>query len=226
MALRTIHPCAFNFRTTNIRRVANSTDGGTSLSGFQDDIESDGGGRWQADFTNGSTRTKEQGNAWRAITDFDGGEAIIVMMCAERLFQPVGAMATVPHSDATPFSDDSEYESGGAGIVAAADAALRATSMTITGTSELPLIGGALFSIQHDQWDWRLYRIHSVDGANITFRPPLREAIAAGTPLEFDTPRCKMKRLAAVDNTLDTGRLGTCSLSFGEDMRSPQPETP
>ena len=226
MALRTFHPCAFNFRTTNTRRVGNVTDGGTSLSGFQDDIESDGGGRWQADFTNGSTRDKAAGNAWRAITDFDGGEAIIVLLCSERLFQPVGAMATVPHSDSTPFGDDSEYESGGGSYTAAADAALRATSLLISGTSELPLIGGELFSILHENWGWRAYRIHSVDGANITFRPPLREAITAGTSLEFDTPRCQMKRLAAVDNTLDMGRLGSCSISFGEDMRPPAPVEP
>jgi hypothetical protein len=221
--MRTFHPCSFQFKSTNIRRVGSVTDGGTSLSGISDKIESDGGGYLQADFTNGTTRTKAQGNAWRAITDGLGGgaTAIIVMLCAERLFQPVGAMASVPHSDSTPFDDGSLYSSGGADYTATAPAALRATSMTIAGTSELPLIGGELFSILHETWGWRAYRINAIDGATINFLPPLREAIAADTQLEFDTPRCQMRLAQATENPTEMGRFTACSASFVEDMRQP-----
>lgn len=195
------------------------SDGGTSLSGFRDEIESSGGGYITAEFTNGSTRDKAGGNAWRAITDLDGGEAMIVLLCAERLFQPVGALARVPHSDATPFSDATLYLSGDATYVTTADAALRDTTLQITGASELALIGGELFSILHPTWGWRAYRIREIDGDTITFRPPLREAVASGTALEFDTPRCQMKMLSSSGNETTIGRYTNCAISFVEDMR-------
>jgi hypothetical protein len=221
MALRTFHPCAFSFRTTNIRRVGNIADDGGSISGYTDEIETDGGGYWLADFSDGFTRDKITGNAWRAITDLDAGEKMIVLGCAERRFQPVGALQTVTHDDATPFDDGTLYTSPGAQYAATADAALRATSMQYAGASELGLIGGELFSVQHPNWGWRWYRIRGVDDDTIYFRTPLREAVTAGTALEFDTPRCQMVLAAKVDNTLNLGRTGTCAISFKEDMSPP-----
>jgi hypothetical protein len=221
--VRTLHLCQFGFRTTNIRRVGHVLDGGTALSGIIDQVEPDGGGYLQADFSNGTARTKVAGNAWRVISDADAGEAFIVLLCAERRFQPVGAVATVTHSDDTPFDDDTPYESGSADYETTVDAALRATTLQISGTSTTPLIGGELFSIQHANWGWRAYRVRSIDGDTITFRPPLREAVAAGTALEFDTPRCQMMLTGATaDNTTDMGRFTSCAASFTEDMRPPE----
>ena len=222
MALRIFHPCAFGFRTTDIRRVGNVVDGGTSLSGFQDEIETTGGGHLQADFTNGFTRDKLTGNAWRALADMDGDEAVVVMLCAERLFQPVGAFASVPHSDATPFSDGSEYDSGSSGTyVLASGAALRATTMSLSTGQAAALIGGEIFSIEHPNWGWRAYRVRSVAGDTITFRTPLREAVTAGTALEFDRPRCQMRKISTTSNATEFGKFGQCAISFGEDMRPP-----
>ena len=221
MATRTFHPCAFNFRTTNIRRVGNVTDGGTALSGVGTQIETDGGGYLQVDFSNGFTRDKATGNAWRALSDADAGEALIVLLCAERLFQPVGALQRVPHSDSTPFGDGTLYDSPGDSYTAAAAAALRATSLQISGASQLGLIGGELFSINHPTWGWRAYRVRGIDGSTIYFRSPLREAVAAGTPLDFDTPRCQMRFASAVSNETDSGRFTNCAVSFVEDMRKP-----
>jgi hypothetical protein len=220
--LRTLHLCQFNFLDKDFRRVGNVVDGGTSLSGFNDKIETDGGGYWQLDCTNGKTLDRQQGLAWRAITEaLDGGATAVNVYICERLFQPVGALTTVPHSDGAPFSDGSEYVSSGADYTATADAALRATSITIDGISEKPLIGGELFSIQHPNWGWRAYRIIGIDGDTITFRPPLREAIEAGTPLEFDSPRCQMRLAAATSNPTNIGKYTSCSISLVEDMRKP-----
>jgi hypothetical protein len=221
MPMRTFHPCAFNFQKTNIRRVGNVADGGTSLSGITQEIETDGGGFLQADFSDGFTLDKTAGNAWRALSDADAGEAFVVLLCAERLFQPVGALATVPHSDVTPFGDATLYTSPGADYTTTAAAALRATSIQITGASELSLIGGELFSVDHPTWGWRAYRVRSIDGDTISFRPPLREAVPAGTELEFDTPRCQMRFVSAVGNDTDIGRYGNCAVGFVEDMRKP-----
>lgn len=227
MPLRTFHPCAFNFQTTDIRRVGDITDGGTALDGTAEQIEADGGGYWLADYSGGNTRFKEQGNAWRALTDLDAGEKIILLGCAERRFQPVGKRQYVPHDDGSPFDDGTLYASPGADYTVGADAALRATSLFLTGASELPLIGGELMSFMHPNWGWRWYRIRSVvpgdGGFHLQFRTPLREAVTAGTPAEFDTPRCQMVLASKVSNQTTLGRFTACSISLREDM-SPPPD--
>lgn len=56
--------------------------------------------------------------------------------------------------------------------------------------------------------------------AQITFRPPLREAVPAGTNLEFDDPVCRM-RLATdseMDLPLDLGRFSFPTVNFVEDL--------
>lgn len=219
--MRTLHLCQFGFNKTNIRRVGHVIDGGTSISGITDQTEADGGGYLQADFSEGMARDKAAGNSWRVISDADAGDAFIVLLCAERRFQPVGAIATVAHSDDTTFDDDTLYTSGDADYSTTADAALRATTLAITGISGSPLIGGELFSIEHANWGWRAYRVRSVDGDTITFRPPLREAVPTGTALEFDTPRCQMQITGSVDNPTENGRFTSCAVSFVEDMRPP-----
>lgn len=219
--MRTLHLCQFGFNKTNIRRVGHVIDGGTAISGITDQTEADGGGYLQADFTEGMARTKAAGNAWRVISDADAGDAFVVLLCAERRFQPVGAISTVTHSDDTPFDDDTPYVSSDADYSTTADAVLRATTLAITGISTSALIGGELFSIQHEHWGWRAYRVRSVDGDTITFRPPLREAVPSGTALEFDTPRCQMQLQGATDNSTENGRFTACAVSFVEDMRPP-----
>jgi hypothetical protein len=225
MALRTFHPCRFNFQTTNIRRVGNVVDGGTTLSGFNDTIETDGGGFWVADFTEGEAIEREDGLAWRAQTDDmgAGSKAVIVLLCAERHFQPVldrpSAYGTPPN---TPIADDAPDK--GANYTVTADAALRATTLHIAGVSELPIIGGEKFSIQHPTWGWRVYLIGPdglTDDGTISFNPPLREAVTSGTALEFDTPRCQMRPAQKVDNQTDQGVFTSCAISFVEDMRKP-----
>lgn len=221
--MRTLHPCLFNFQDQNIRRVGSTIDGGTSLSGIRDDIETTGGGYWRADFNNGRTRSREQGLAWRAIVDgLDNGAGSIVVLFCERLFQPVDDVVSVPHSDGTPFSDGTEYETGRAAYTAAA-APLRSTLLTISGTSEKQLIGGEIFSIRHPNWGWRAYRIISIDGNQVTIRPPLREAIEDATALEFDKPRCQMCAApdAEIGNPTNLGRYTVCNLALVEDMRKP-----
>ncbi len=221
MALRTFHPDQFHFDDQDIRREGLTTSGGPSLSGIEEPISTDGGGKWVADFANGEPLDRAGTLAWRAITEgMDGGATAVIVYFCDRLHQPVGDAVTVPHSDDTPFDDDSEYSSGGATATAAA-AALRATTLTISIASEKPLIGGEMFSIEHATWGWRVYRIISIDGATIQFRPPLREAIAADTPLEFDSPRCQMLLAGATSNPLNMGRFTSCSIRFVEDMRKP-----
>lgn len=221
MALRTFHPCGFGFTTSNIRILGASVSGGKSLSGFEDVVEADGGGYRAADLSNGSARTREQNLAIRAFVDEVGTtQAFIALLCVEKHFQPVlGRPALSMRGWNQPIADEAPDK--GAAYIAAASTPLRATTMPIAGTSEIALVGGELFSIEHPTWGWRVYRVTSFDGTNITFRTPLREAITAGTPLEFDVPRCQMKLAQAPDLSTDQGLRTSLALSLVEDMSKP-----
>lgn len=237
MALRTLHLCAFQFKTQDIRVVGSELDGGTSLSGISDPIQGDGGGYWQADFADGSFGGRQDDRrsltlAWRAINaSLSGGGRAIVRFCDVH-HQPVYGISTVPHSDDTPFSDDTEYESGGAEATILAvvngdvgGAGLNATIIDIAITSERPLIGGERFTHVHATWLDRAYEISGVEdipgGKRITFQPPIRGGIAPGDPIDFDNVRCVMRRASAPTNALAGGLFSTASIQMVEDMRLP-----
>lgn len=216
------HPCQFDFQDQDVKREGLTTSGGTSLSGYEDVIRTDGGGFLSVEFLNGETWERQDTLAWRALTDaMDGGAVAVVVHFCDRLHQPVGDVLRVPHSDGTPFSDDSLYRSAGAEASTIAAAALRATSLRMRITSELPLLGGELFTIVHPTWGERAYRVIAIDGDTIQFRPPLREAVDAGTPLDFDDPRCRMRLSGAPSNGINMGRFQAVSARFVEDMRTP-----
>jgi hypothetical protein len=107
----------------------------------------------------------------------------------------------IPHSDGTLHSDGTGYAQSAIDAVTDPDTAypLRATTMRIEMRVGATLVGGESFSILHPGMGWRLYEIGTVDylddgvTADITFMPPLREAIPASTQLEFDRPRCLMR---------------------------------
>lgn len=186
------------------------TTGGASVM-----TRSDGGGLWGCTMSDvslsgghpgaqGRQRQRLSTLLWRAVRQIaDGGVNAIVVPRNDALFRPwpagvaQGVGSGVPHSDGTFFEDGAGYYQSVIDITAAA-AALRAVSLDITINYAGQLMGGESFSILHDTMDWRLYEIATVDmtsdtEATITFRPPLREAIADDTPLEFDRPRCKMR---------------------------------
>jgi hypothetical protein len=221
MATPVFFPCRFNFDNQDIRRVGSVASGGTSLSDIDDPIETDGGGFWQADFSDGETIERDDTLAWRAINAAmdNGASAVIVEFC-DRLHQPVGGEMGVAGS-LDQFGDGRDYGEPGAFARSGSASPLRATSLTLAIASERPLIGGERFTIVHPNWGERAYEVVTVNGNAITFRPPLREAIAHGTPLDFDNPRCKMRRISAASNALNIGRYGQCSISFAEDMRKP-----
>ena len=224
MALRTLHLCQFQFKDVDIVRVGNATDGGTSLSGISDPIESDGGGYWRGQWSNGSTRDAATGLDWRLVADVlaGGTVAVNVLFCAERLFAPTLAAKHLPLQP-SPFSDGSEFTTTASFTASAA--ALRATTFVITtGPYAQPIRPGMKFSVQHSVWGWRTYSLQSLapDGT-ATFMPPLRQAISAGTLLEFDWVRCQMHVPTGfqVSTATNIGRYGQAALTLVEDMRKP-----
>ena len=214
-----VHLCRFNFRDVDFRRVGQVTDGGTALSGISATIESDGGGYWRGDFTNGSTRSVADGLAWRALIEgIDGVSVAIDVAICDTFFQPTNWQR--PHHrddtapDALPTSAD-RFTSGAA--------SLRATSIAIITTDPSQVQAGQTFAINHPTWGWRAYRIIAWDGVTAKFRPPIREAVAAATPIEFYSPRCRMHVPpgAAPSAPTNIGRFTSCSLVLVEDMRQP-----
>jgi len=236
--VRTLHLCVFQFQTHDIRVMGTEIDGGTSLSGISEPIQIDGGGFWQADFSNGAFGGRQDTRraltlAWRAINAGLSGGAQAVLMFCDRHHQPIAAGSSlVPHSDETPFSDDSEYLSGGASASVLAvnngqTGGLNCTSLDITITSDRPLIGGERFTHVHPVWGDRAYEIYSVEtidtGLTIKFQPPIRGGIAIGDELDFDNVRCIMRRVSPPTNALTTGLFSTASITMVEDMRDPSP---
>lgn len=238
MALRTFHPCAFGFQNQDVRVGDNTLSGGKSLSGYEDVIRTDGGGYWLADYTNSrfGGRTEERLNktlAWRALNSgmLGGSVAINVDFC-DRLHQPVGDLALVPHSDGTPFSDDTLYQSPGAqcsvvAVVNGQAGGSRSTVMDIRLVSQRPLLAGERASYEgRNGWGYRALSIYNVEDrgsgvTRITFEPPIRGGIAAGDTLDFDRVRCQMRRVSPSSNALSMGAFSSGDISFQEDMRPP-----
>jgi hypothetical protein len=201
-------------------------------------MRSDGGGYWICNLTDvslgargtGANRTRQRNATllWRAVRQLaNGGASLMVVPRNDALFRPWPAgvaLAEVetPHSDLTLFSDGTGYEQSVIDIVANA-ADLRATSLSITINKAGTLLGGESFSIRHGNLSWRLYEIGSVvytdaSHAVISFNPPLREAILAGTQLEFDRPRCTMRLTApgAMDLSVTPWTFNSASGQFVE----------
>jgi hypothetical protein len=238
MALRVFHPCQFAFENQDIRVDGSTVSGGVSISGYEDVIRIDGGGIWRADFSDADfgERTnpgRAETLAWRALNAgmLGGSVAVIVEFC-DRLHQPVLDAAFVPHSDGTPFSDDTLYQSSGAEctvatVVNGQVGGNRATVLDIHLASERALIGGEKFSYTGaNGWGERAAEIYDIEdrGAGVTrvtFQPPIRGGIAAGDALDFDRVRCRMRRTSAASNPLNMGAFSSASISFQEDMRPP-----
>jgi len=224
MALRTVHLCPFGFQSTDPVVINSEVDGGTSLNGISDVDYNDGGGFWQwslgsATFGGRGDDKRDKTLAWRAFNaGLSGGQPAIFKVC-DRYHQPVYGLKTVPHDDDTPFDDSTEYASPGAECtVVSVDNGqidgLNATIITISLASERPLRGGERFGyVGANGWGERLAEISSVTqvGANlqITFQPPIRGGIAVGDALNFDEPKCVMRRASQPTNALNPFSLTT-----------------
>lgn len=238
MALRVFDPCAFGFTDQDIRVDIAVITGERSLSGFQDIDGTGGGGIWIAEFSGADFGDRnDAGRAetlyWRSLNaGMQGGATAVDVLFEDRLHQPVLDRVGVPHSDNTPFSDDSLYVSSGAECTVVAVYGSQpfgnmATVIDIRLTSERALIGGEQFSyIGTGGWGWRAAETYSVEDigsgvTRITISPPIRGGIAVGDALDFDTIRCQMTRTSPASNALNMGAFSTASISFQEDMRPP-----
>jgi hypothetical protein len=186
---------------------------GQTSSGLMPIIRLDGGGFWRAVWSSVSVRNRNAELTWRAMRMHanGGATAIIVPRCDGTQPWPLDSFGnavrdiSVPHSDGAFFSDGSGYTQASIRVALVSSVAARATSLTVNKTFAGELHAGMAFSVDHPTFGWRMYEITNVapQGGSyvLSFLPPMRELIAAGTELEFDLPRCTMR--AANVNAFD-----------------------
>jgi hypothetical protein len=200
--------------------------GGVALSGDEDLIAADGGGRVFVEFGDPYLDDIAAAKAWRALDAYlDGGaRAIIVPFCDGR-HQPMRARISATHSDGTTFSDETEYAQGDAHAEIAEAAPLRATTLHLKNLV-LPedLVGGEWLSVDHPTMRWRSYRIAEITAydaeagtATVTIRPPTREAVTIGEPVDFSEPRCTMRLDGEMPSPTSMG-YASGSARFVEDF--------
>ena len=198
---------AFAPKSLQWRRSSVANTGGVSAGGLQRFAVTDGGGKWLCSMAADLWTLDKLQAAGVTEALADGGAAVFIVP-----YWPFGstpypsgaAPVDEPHDDGTSFSDGSDYVSSGIDITLASDAALRATTLTITVSVAAALRCGEVFSFDHSPplgYDSgrRLYRVVGVEGNTITIRPPLRAATPAGTELNFTTPGCTMRLINAED---------------------------
>ena len=171
-----------------------------------------GAGLWVCEMSGIWLRKRDQLRVARALDMIlDGGLTSIVVGTCETAFAPWARPADpVPHSDGSPFSDETFYAGAAPVGSVVADAPLRATKLRIGLPAGVSLLGGEAFAIRHSTKGERRYQVARVSGDEVTFRPELREAVAAGTEVHFHNPGCVMK-LANPDEFFEPIRLGRFS---------------
>lgn len=196
------------------RLVGQAISGGVSLSGEAQFADAAGGGRWVVDFGETALWTREKVLAWRRLAAMaDGGATPIIVPFADRRHQPVNPKYTGSDTfgldtwvdDVTAWTDEEVT------AVTTADAASGATSLAFTITAPVALLGGEKLSFIHDTMSWRVYKTGRIKtggavgtevATTVDIRPPLREAVASGTPINFTSPRCVMRVDGDISETL------------------------
>jgi hypothetical protein len=112
---------------------------------------------------------------------------------------PITAVSDVTFSDGSLFADGTGFYTQPITIDLSADAALRDIEIAVTVSQAGTIMGGEYFSLGDNLHVVK--QVLDVDDTAQTWRvwPPLRQAWASGTQLNFARPVCKM-RLAQEDS--------------------------
>lgn len=180
---------------------------GITDAGTMPESRTDGGGLWLAQWPDIHLRRGADARTFGALRMRSSGSAAPIVVPCLTPFQPALILSNgrrladwgdIPHDDGSVHDDGSGYDQPLIVAEAVNAAALRATSLTIAFEAAITLKNRECFSVLHADMNWRLYEINWVETdlaghIFVKFLPPLRQAIAAGEPLEFDNPRCVMK---------------------------------
>lgn len=223
----------FNPAVVALLPVASTIRGGDSITGQNDVVRIDGGGYWNLEYRGIELISADLIRAWRAWQDHleDGVTSVIVPVADVRQApRPIvagrlGSPSAIEGDDeSNPYFPEAVGFASPwivASVVAAAD--LRATQLTIDVTRGGRIKGGETFALEHATKGRRVYRVGRVISrsgqmAVVSIRPPLREAIAAAAPVDFDWPSFVAALVPQTDISprVELGRRATVDIVFRE----------
>jgi hypothetical protein len=207
--------------------VGQVISGGITAAGQQQRVNATGGGLWALLLEFPRFSTANEIRAWRVIQfgSQGGVEPVNISICDLRQApRPPGWQAgSVPHSDDSPFSDESLYSSPTIISTLADNAAVRATTIRVTFDGASVPLGGEFFSLAYGD---DMNEIHVTTGAtlvsgntyDLTFLPPLRAAHVTGESVTWDHPTGTFVLAQADGMSLATeyGRFGQGQAAFVE----------
>lgn len=217
------------FNPTSIKAdpVENVITGGAALNGDEDVIATDGGGRWKITFGGIVLRSPKLIRAWDAWTSHMAGGAraflapLVSGQTAPRPFAGSGiARPSALHADDDLFATAVGYASPFIVATTVGNAALRATALTINVAQGARLNGGEKFSIGRRAHKVERVTARAGQQATVIISPPLRQAVAGGSAVNFEWPVVQAKLIPGQDLTPDLafGRRADMSISFVEDF--------
>ncbi|PZR42788.1 MAG: hypothetical protein DI537_62450 [Stutzerimonas stutzeri] len=227
MALPIFPAHRFNPATVQADIVAQVISGGQALSGDEEVIQTDGGGRWQIAYTDIDLDDRAMRRFWNQWTSFIAGGAevfLVPLLSLEDAPRPFGGEGLLDPSDiaddGSAFPESVAFASPYIVARVAADAALRATTLQIEVTQGARIVGGETFSVGE-----RAYRIERVlssagDTATCRIKPPLRASVAVDNLVNFDWPVVRCRGVVGQDLGADVlnGQFATVAISFVEDF--------
>lgn len=211
------------FNPSKVRTVIErkTLSGGVSLSGIEDTVITDGGGRWVITYSEIPLDDPEMQRFWEAWNGhLNGGntDILVPMVSIETAPRPAQgkgfAMPSDIWADHHLFPTQVRFAAPYIEATATVSAALRATSIAITIARGSSLRGGEKFSVGE-----RAYRIGKETSPGVfSIEPPLREPILAGTAINFDWPVVKCRSVPGQDWSVDVeyGRFGDAEITFAE----------
>lgn len=195
--------------------------GGESLSGDEDVIATDGGGRWEITYSGIDLSTPQLVRAWEAWDSHLAsgvGECLVPLVSIETANRPAQGKDLADPSDI--YADDELFpetvEYAAPYIIASvsADAPLRATSISIEVSKGARLIGGEKFSVGD-----RAYKIERETSPGIfKIDPPLREAVSGEASIEIAWPvvKCRLEPSRSIVPSFSQGPFGEAEIRFVE----------
>ncbi|MGR9056084.1 hypothetical protein ACU8NH_09260 [Rhizobium leguminosarum] len=171
--------------------------GGKSLGGVEPVVRTDIG-HWTIDYSGivVQNRYRNQWKAWQAIRQKLGGRSgLIAVRVPSSLSAPYVSghfepMTEVPHTDDTPFDDETEYLQGAISVVSVGVTPLAATTIKMRIINAEADLTGVRFSYNHALYETGPAIEIDGDIWTVPISPSVRELIPDGADLEFDRPTC------------------------------------
>jgi len=211
--------------TLRKRIVGASIGGGQSVSGVSQSAATSAGGHWVFELEGVNLWDRAKFNTWEGIAAIeDNGATQFVVPICDRIHQPFGdpkRLLGIGNGDDSVFDDGALWAAEQITASITGSAALRATRLTIACDHTVEV--GNHFTGWHLAKGQRMYRIAQVHGqgggsADISIRPPLRQATSDGFPLDFDNPRSVMTVQGDMSATLEMLKRGSGKVTFQESF--------